>query len=1161
MREKVLREPRRRLKSDVEVTLRRRTRTGPGVPIKVQALNLHANGAAVELRGPSELSCGETVIIEFKIEGGMGVPGIEAAIRGVSHPDRDREHLHIQFVSRLDRKNLDRLSQQEEAEEGPYSGLSLLEEREITLKQLGDLIHPFGKMGKRFHDPPMGWGGYFQSPVSKAAQTLDGRIEFDPTGALKEGTDGSKEALSGWLGLSPSATSGPRDRAEAAETIPTQSEDHTDGLSKALDDWLDLGSPNKHLFERIQERLSEEALTNADLYNHPVCRLVRRSQLRYDPNYAAVYQLTPAAIRFLSATSDQAKEGTDKELGTDDRSAKKDHGVRAGINCNQRIYRGLSELFHSLIAMFDSDMGAPMDDEEEGGGPASKPITDLKELAEKFDRKTRSRPIYVTKEFIRIEAKDERLRDEAAPGGEEAEDEAKRKKQGNKQAQQVRTHLTPNELNRYSPLRFWSPPPAFARCVFHMLFWQSVITGKDLFGRDVPEQRNASARPSDGQVDEVEQTLRERLDDYFVIVNQFNAAKYRIAEYARLVEALANVALRVESLAARHEFGPNAPLSLFPSEAWVDPRSPNRPIFYPEHAPPQHGNESKQAKGQPGKGAQGRYDQRIVIDPLKVKLSLPFEETRQEGVQILWELAARYQQQNGPETNVGHILKMLRDRILELILWSRYQMEIRSVGVVPVQHVYRIELDKDGRELIRRLIDQFSQAGGDEKEQQQRKRYIAGVASDSAKQFEKIEQDLLRVLKPQEVERRNSDQRADPDAPEPFPGLARWIKLRKIYDRGPRRAMERSEADIKWFERSDQEPERVRSPEVETRNDTGSSSSSDSTSDRHAAEIVLEPDEQDLYGKIEPLQSVRQMVWYYHRMRQSMRHLVGDKRFADEAFLARVPRSHIDELRRYINADLENYALEFFLQRRDWALKCRDDWLKGPEQWKDHLVTARENPARHPCQMQRGFARIVDADSNNQSPEQRYPYEQFLGESLSMVVAIHAHLASITKSLMDLHYSAAELPFASFSEAGANEIRHLTTELRRIMRGLLVATHLQNQANWQADLVSYLLTCRADCQRLFETIPRYYQTHRFRLVLYPISPPADHVDPYTRGEAHAYPITCLPWSAGLYQDFLIGYQAIAYHVMAISHWSIRMYALWYFVPRRLLRAISPMFLT
>jgi hypothetical protein len=50
----------------------------------------------------------------------------------------------------------------------------------------------------------------------------------------------------------------------------------------------------------------------------------------------------------------------------------------------------------------------------------------------------------------------------------------------------------------------------------------------------------------------------------------------------------------------------------------------------------------------------------------------------------------------------------------------------------------------------------------------------------------------------------------------------------------------------------------------------------------------------------------------------------------------------------------------------------------------------------------------------------------------------------------------------------------------------------------------------------------------------------------------------VPWSAGAYLDFLDTYQNIVHHLMAVIVWSVRLYSLWYFVPRRYLQLIAPM---
>ena len=181
---------------------------------------------------------------------------------------------------------------------------------------------------------------------------------------------------------------------------------------------------------------------------------------------------------------------------------------------------------------------------------------------------------------------------------------------------------------------------------------------------------------------------------------------------------------------------------------------------------------------------------------------------------------------------------------------------------------------------------------------------------------------------------------------------------------------------------------------------------------------------------------------------------MGEKGYLDEACLTRMSPERVREFRRYINADLENYGLEFYLQRVEWAHKCRENCTG------DDRHAASMSPAKHTCQMHRGFRRIVDSKD--------YSYADFLGDTLPAFVALNVHLNSINRALGTLYYYVTELPAAAFTPLGKSEIQHLTRELNRIMRGLLVATHLQPQADWQRDLVNYLISCRADCQRFFE---------------------------------------------------------------------------------------------
>jgi hypothetical protein len=318
-----------------------------------------------------------------------------------------------------------------------------------------------------------------------------------------------------------------------------------------------------------------------------------------------------------------------------------------------------------------------------------------------------------------------------------------------------------------------------------------------------------------------------------------------------------------------------------------------------------------------------------------------------------------------------------------------------------------------------------------------------------------------------------------------------------------------------------------------------------------------------IFDKMDRLRCLEPMVWYYQCVNRSIGHLAGRERDKYEEHLARMSPEQVRDFRRYINTDLDNLSIEFYLQRAAWAKECYQKDEAGKEAKEEHKKEALEDPSRHPCQMKGGFARIADSGE-----ELDYTYEQFLGETLPIFVAIHNHLASINRALGNLYYYATEVPFSSFTPTGKTEILHMSKELERLMLGLLVATHLQRRHEWQTDLVSYLASCRSDCYRFLETIPRYYQNHRMRLVVFPIDPVPENVDPYRvpedvdpyRGRArlNPLPLTCAPWSAGAYLDFLDTYQNIVHHLMAVIVWSIRLYSVWYFVPRRYLRLISPM---
>ena len=309
-----------------------------------------------------------------------------------------------------------------------------------------------------------------------------------------------------------------------------------------------------------------------------------------------------------------------------------------------------------------------------------------------------------------------------------------------------------------------------------------------------------------------------------------------------------------------------------------------------------------------------------------------------------------------------------------------------------------------------------------------------------------------------------------------------------------------------------------------------------------------EIDLDEMFKDMELLQCLRPMIWYYQCINRSIRHLAGDKNFEHEKYLTKMSVDQVRDFRRYINADLEHLSMEFYLQRVQWALECNGE--------KKHLEEAVENPSRHPCKMKGGFKEIV-----KQQKEDAYNYEQFIGDTLPIFVAIHNHLASINRALGNLYYYVTEVPFSTFTPTGKTEILHMTKELERLMNGLLVATHLQRRYDWQSDLLNYLVSCSTDCFRFLDTFPHYYQNHRMRLVIFPIDEVPDNDNPYIKDdkgeELHSFPLTCVPWSAGTYLDFLDTYQSIVHHLRAVIVWSIRLFSIWYFVPRRYLRLIAP----
>lgn len=446
----------------------------------------------------------------------------------------------------------------------PSTTHELLRQDTLPLSAVADLVPPELRRRADGSDPfdsvPEGWGPYYQSMVRKAASTRSRWFRFDQNGAFAPDTAADAcNSLCAWLGLT--------------------SESDVTTISR----WLKDGTPlNTGLFRQLRHKLGDEMLVEADLYDRPICRLVQVDQLRYDPDYTAVYQLTPAQVRLVDDQHNRPNAWA--------ADAAPDLSELERIRANQRMYWMISERFQSSIALFDSDLGK---DEPDAEG---------------------------TKNLLHIT-------DPRDPEGKAT---------------------APGELNLYSPLRFWSPPPAFARYVFHMLFWQPLVTGRDLYGR-----------PFTGSIE-------ERVARFRVAVNVYNSSKYRIADYAELLRLIESLTRAIGG--GVHPDTPLAELKDIPLD---------ESVFCP-----------------------GGFVHKPPVQLPRGHVSLPLRSLGEQR----WELASRYQQPGEP-TTVGHLRCMFRDRALEIVLWSRYQMEIRSVGMVPVQRVYRVALDDEAMKFVKHLQD------------------------------------------------------------------------------------------------------------------------------------------------------------------------------------------------------------------------------------------------------------------------------------------------------------------------------------------------------------------------------------------------------------------------------------------------------------------------
>ena len=271
---------------------------------------------------------------------------------------------------------------------------------------------------------------------------------------------------------------------------------------------------------------------------------------------------------------------------------------------NQRLYWGISETFQSLVAMFDSDLGS----------------------------RRKAKSTFMTKEFIKLTREPHQS-----------------------------DVLAPDELNKSSPLRFWAPPPVFCDSVFHMLFWRSIITGTDLFGREV------IAKPAAKR--SMRETLAERASQYYVLINLFNAAKFHLADYEKLFDAL----IAIARIVGRKSRSRSAQLYQIKDIKLVDdPKGLLHPSFFPH-----------------SKVKFLRYK--------KVRLTIPCKSLNTR----VWELTSTEAPQM--PTRVSDLLRFLRDKALEIVIWSKYQMEIRSVGLIPIQHLYQVQIEKEGLDVLEPL--------------------------------------------------------------------------------------------------------------------------------------------------------------------------------------------------------------------------------------------------------------------------------------------------------------------------------------------------------------------------------------------------------------------------------------------------------------------------
>ncbi|MCR9096060.1 MAG: hypothetical protein NXI30_17690 [bacterium] len=944
-----------------------------------------------------------------------------------------------------------------------------------------DLPHPQHRPGHRHYQSP--WGTPFNDRVLNWIGDSDKELRLKPDPSSPAGLEQISQLTSALVGELAHGLSG----------------EEREVLRRDIKEWLETGTIAERwtLIRQLRTLIRTREVSEHDLAGRTVCRLVRKDQLRYDRNYHALYQLSPSHHREILRRWQEDVEGNSK---------KKRIEQLQRVRESQAIYWSLGPAIQSAIAMFDSDLGRDFRDVDGDGGE------DQRSKLESLYR-NRSELVSPTKGLMRIVAKPDLLF-EGFPN---------------------EAHLDPTDLNLFSPLRYWAPVSTFARSVFHLLFWQPIATGLDLYGRRFPHiidgGKTSPSHPLQGWM------IRRRAEFYYVAMTSYQSTNFRPTKYSEILELLLELAREIEK-GARKKARENG---CSPGEIYAH----------------QLGNISFGFEGiASSRWVMEHFPKEQLIEPpsnWRVTCKFPFSDN---GRQI-YELATQPSREEPLEgSSVHDLLIMLRNRILELAVWADSQREIRSQGTIPIEQLYSIDLEDVEGKLLAPLRE-----------------------SDDEKLFE-----LLR------------------DGT-----LDRVVRLRRVYDRTHHEQLDRNESILEWPELSSEQG----------KNETGPAApepSSDSAAIakewlipnayRSTRDLPLSPhvdDAQDAYREIVPLNCLWPMTWYYRGVRDTIRYFArGDaervfavpstppRRWIDDDAAQSMPeadrlarraewelreeekgdrisprvgqrtgnlrflrmeRGQIDRVCRYINTDLLNYALEFYLQRKRWALdangNARDLSGEARRRFQENAFAANPFPELLSMKSGCGFRRILDT----KNPD-AYSFNEFLGDSHTHFAAIHGHLVAVNETFARIHKVSLELPLGSFSDAARAEVLHLTSEMDRVMEGMMVAIHLQPRVHRESDLVSYIVTSRSDAQRLIDTLPRYYQDHRLRLVIEGSSASRE-------GDQGFFPTPCLPDYAGAYMELLTGFELVASHALAILSWSIRMMALWYQVPSRVLQSVSP----